>query len=216
MDVLPKVDVSQNTSNPPASTVTNLDRLSLPYIRRVWIGSIGGLSLGMFLGISYGAQMAGFRFRAENSHRLPKSPKGWYLYHKSKNYHMMLQGLKGGLKTGPSMALLSGGFFVAEEALDRCRGRQDFVSTTIAGIGIAGGYSLWSMQFLKMLYVLCCTFSLADKVILDRFHFYPAARTVKLALLTGLAFGAAQDALNLAKGRRLAYVDFLLRRDNAS
>lgn len=145
MDALPKVDVSQDTSDHPLSTAVSLDRLSLPYIRRVWIGGIGGLSLGTFLGISYGSQMAGFRFRAENSHRLPKSPKGWYLYHKSKNYHMMLQGLKGGLKMGPKMALLSGGFFVVEEALDRYGGRQDFVSTTIAGVSLAGGYSLWSM-----------------------------------------------------------------------
>lgn len=58
-------------------------------------------------------------------------------------------------------------------------------------------------------------FALADKVIADRFPFYPAARIVKLGLLTGLAFGLVQDALSLAKGRRLAYIDFLLRRDRS-
>jgi hypothetical protein len=50
----------------------------------------------------------------------------------------------------------------------------------------------------------------------DRFPFYTAARTIKLGLLTGLAFGLAQDALGLARGRRLAYVDFFLRRDRQS
>jgi hypothetical protein len=143
MDILPGDEVSQDTPIPTSPPMDH-NRLSLPYVTRVLIGSIGGFSLGTFLGVSYGSQTAGYRFRAENSHRLPKSPKGWYLYHKTKNYHMMLEGLKGGFKMGFKMSLITGGFFVIEEALDRLRDRQDFLSTTIAGISIAGGYSQWS------------------------------------------------------------------------
>lgn len=37
-----------------------------------------------------------------------------------------------------------------------------------------------------------------------------AARTAKVGLYTGLAFGLLQDLAGLARGRRLAYVDFLV------
>lgn len=45
-----------------------------------------------------------------------------------------------------------------------------------------------------------------------------AARTIRTGLYGGLAFGLAQDALGLARGRRLNYVDFLLgrRRDTSA
>ena len=43
----------------------------------------------------------------------------------------------------------------------------------------------------------------------DRFPLVTAARTAKIGLLSGLAFGLAQDALGLAKGRRPFYIDFL-------
>lgn len=87
---------------------------------------------------------AGLRYRAENAHRLPNTSTGWYLYHKSKNYHVILGGVKGGLKMGSKVASLAGGFFMIEAALDGLRGGQDFVSSLAAGLGIAGGFSIWS------------------------------------------------------------------------
>ena len=39
-----------------------------------------------------------------------------------------------------------------------------------------------------------------------------AARMAKMGLVCGLGFGLMQDALSLAKGKRLRYVDFILRR----
>ena len=47
----------------------------------------------------------------------------------------------------------------------------------------------------------------------DRFPLITAARTIRVGLLCGLGFGIVQDALGLARGRRLAYVDFLLGRN---
>ena len=46
--------------------------------------------------------------------------------------------------------------------------------------------------------------------IVDRFPLITAARTIRAGLLCGLGFGLVQDALGLARGRRPAYVDFLL------
>lgn len=89
--------------------------------------------------------MAGFRFRAENSHRLPTTSTGWFLYHKSKNYHTAFGGVKEGIKMGGKVSFWVGGFFMVEEAVDDLRGgRRDFLSTLVAGLSVAGGFSAWS------------------------------------------------------------------------
>ncbi|KFZ15078.1 hypothetical protein V501_02886, partial [Pseudogymnoascus sp. VKM F-4519 (FW-2642)] len=71
-------------------------RLSLPPSQRLLLGTSTAFLVGLTLGGSHGFGLAGLRFRAENAHRLPKEPTGWYLYHKSKNYKMMLEGVKEG------------------------------------------------------------------------------------------------------------------------
>lgn len=48
--------------------------------------------------------------------------------------------------------------------------------------------------------------------VLDKFPIITAARIARIGLLSGLAFGLAQDVLSMAAGRRLAYVDFMLGR----
>ena len=52
--------------------------------------------------------------------------------------------------------------------------------------------------------------------VIDRFPITTAARTAKTGLAIGLAYGLAQDAVAAAKGRRLGYVDFLLRQSRKS
>lgn len=52
----------------------------------------------------------------------------------------------------------------------------------------------------------------ADGPMLDILPLNTAARTIRTGLYGGLTFGLAQDALGLARGRRLGYVDFLLGR----
>ncbi len=128
----------------PNPTSINPNRLSLPYLTRVSSVTTGAFFTGMFLGLAHGMKTAGLRFRAENSHRFPTAPTGWYLYHKSKNYHVMLGGVKEGLKMGSKVAFWAGGFFMVEEAVDRLRGTKDFISTLVAGVGVAGGFSAWS------------------------------------------------------------------------
>lgn len=129
---------------PPLSAPTDHSRLSLPFRYRLPAVTVAGALAGGFLGLSHGSQTAGLRFRAENAHRLPNSSTGWYLYHKSKNYHMMLGAVKEGIKMGFKVGFCVGAFFTVEEAIDRARrGRRDFLSTVVAGLSLAGGFSAW-------------------------------------------------------------------------
>lgn len=140
------------------------ERLSLPFPLRLPLAtSIAALS-GLTLGLAHGSQERGLRFRAENAHRLPNSQVGWYLYHKSKNYHVALGGIQEGCKMALKQGFWVGAFFGMEEAVDRARfaarrrwvrlrGRgdvgdvvasRDFCSSVLAGLGTAGGFSAWS------------------------------------------------------------------------
>ena len=89
--------------------------------------------------------MAGMRFRAENSHRFPKSATGWYLYHKTKNYKIAFNSVKEGVKMGAKVSLWATSFLAVEEIVDLERGSKDFVSTAVAGLSVAGLFSAWSM-----------------------------------------------------------------------
>lgn len=46
----------------------------------------------------------------------------------------------------------------------------------------------------------------------DRLSMTAAARTARLGLMFGLAYGGVQDLVGLARGRPIGYVDFIKRR----
>ncbi|KAI0509072.1 hypothetical protein F5B22DRAFT_370469 [Xylaria bambusicola] len=161
-------------------------RLSIPPLVRIPAAATTAFGIGMTLGLAHGSKMAGLRFRAEHAHRLPTTTTGWYLYHKSKNYHLALGGLKEGFKVGARLSVLSTAMFFAENLFDVYRGSQDFISTVVASLAVAGGFSLW-----------------------NRFSAAETARTAKKGLIFGLAYGGIQDALSLAKGRSVGYVTFI-------
>jgi hypothetical protein len=121
-------------------------RLSLPYPARLALATTFSFLVGATLGLSHGAQMAGFRFRAENAHRLPQTPVGWYFYHKSKNYHMAYGGVKEGVKMGFKVSAWVAAFSALEDFWDRIRGTKDFINTVMSSLTVAGGFSLWSMN----------------------------------------------------------------------
>lgn len=164
-------------------------RLSLPFSLRLPMAAAFPFIGGMIFGSSYGYQLAGLRFRAENSHRLPTTATGWYLYHKAKNYQMAYQGIKEGVKLGSKLSFWTTGYFLLEDALDDSRGRKDFISSVLAGLVIAGGFSLF-----------------------NKLDIITAARTAKKGLGFGLAYGLTQDVLGYARGRPLAYVDWISKR----
>lgn len=161
-------------------------RLSIPPLIRIPAAAFTSFTVGMALGLAHGSKMAGLRFRAEHAHRLPTSTTGWYLYHKSKNYHLAFGGLKEGFKVGARLSVLSTAMFCAENLFDVYRGTKDVFSTVMASLAVAGGFSFW-----------------------NRFSAAETARTAKKGLMFGLAYGAIQDVVSLAKGRPVGYVNFI-------
>ncbi|CAD0098324.1 unnamed protein product [Aureobasidium mustum] len=224
------------TAAPDSTRPPPNDRLSIPFNWRLPLTTVLASFAGFGLGLTHGGQLSGLRFRAENAHRLPTSQVGWYLYHKSKNYHIMLGGIKEGFRMGARLSFWTAIFFVFEEAVDRFRGavvrnlvgfkerrreerqrrlfgddvyetpaeqalglehlhnergvwvQRDFMSTVVAAMGTAGGFSAW-----------------------NRFPVQTAARTATMGLKFGLVFGLMQDALSVARGRRVGYVEFVRR-----
>jgi hypothetical protein len=125
-------------------------RMGLPWHVRFPFATSIAFTVGMLLGTSHGSQAAGLRFRAENAHRLPTTPTGWYLYHKSKNYQRAYGGVMEGIKMGARVSIWTAGFFAIEEMYDRYRGTKDFVNTVFASLSVAGVFSIWSKSKIRL------------------------------------------------------------------
>ncbi|KIY65446.1 hypothetical protein CYLTODRAFT_424353 [Cylindrobasidium torrendii FP15055 ss-10] len=52
------------------------------------------------LGFIRSARASSLRYLAENAHRPPRTKQGWYFYQKTKNYRVLLAGIKGAAKDG--------------------------------------------------------------------------------------------------------------------
>jgi hypothetical protein len=52
------------------------------------------MCIGTAIGLVRGSRAAALRFLAENAHRPPTTVQGWYFYNKTKNYKMLLGGLR--------------------------------------------------------------------------------------------------------------------------
>ncbi|KAK1093055.1 hypothetical protein LTR48_003101 [Friedmanniomyces endolithicus] len=171
------------------------DRLSIPFPLRLPLALILAAVSGSVLGLSQGGLVAGLRFRAENAHRQPNTQTGWYLYHKSKNYHVALGGVLEAFKMAGKLGLWVGMFVTMEEGLDRGRAglvrvwrgvrggkeedvlvesSRDFVSTALAGLGTAGAFT-------------------------------------RMGAKVGFGFGIAEDVVSVLRGRRVGYVEFVKR-----
>ncbi len=184
----------------------SLYRLSMPFGVRLSLALTMSSVGGFMLGAAHGGTMGGLRFRAEHAHKMPVTHTGWYLYHKSKNYHAMWGGLKEGFKLAGKLSIWVAFLISAEEAVDCSRGgSKDFMSSVVAGLSCAGAFSVWSECF------PCCCGLLyqSNGCAKDRFPMHTAARTVKLGLKSGLAYGLLQDLVGMARGRRPGYVKFL-------
>lgn len=99
--------------------------------------------VGFALGAARGGHESQLRFRAEHAHKMPDSTAGWYLYHKSKNYHAAHGGFREGFRMGPRVGLWTSVALGLESTVDRCRGASDMFSTIVASLTVAGGFSLW-------------------------------------------------------------------------
>lgn len=168
-------------------------RLSIPFLPRFPLTIVLALFSGFFLGAAKGGARAAYRYRAENAHRLPTSQTGWYLYHKSKNYHKFLGGAKEGLRFGGRLSGWGALFVCSEELVDQLRGggddrQRDAAGTVCAGMTTAGIYS-WK----------------------NGSDIFTSARLARTALKASLTYGLFQDLMSTVRGRRPAYIDWVLR-----
>ncbi|RAH52759.1 hypothetical protein BO85DRAFT_442819 [Aspergillus piperis CBS 112811] len=163
-------------------------RLGIKLRKRIQYMSTSAFSAGLGIGYMHGSKTAAYRFRAENAHRFPDTARGWYQYHKSKNYQAFLQGSTQGLKMGFKLGTGALCFCLLEEVVDYARHDQrDFLSTVTAGLSMSGIYSVLARQ-----------------------DIYTAARSAKTGLKLSLAYGIVQDVLETWQGTRPAYVDIIL------
>ncbi|KAJ7283854.1 hypothetical protein C8J57DRAFT_956575, partial [Mycena rebaudengoi] len=84
---------------------------------RMYTVPLGAMVLGGVIGVNRGARLASMRFLAENAHRMPTTQQGWYYYHKTKNYRVMLGGLRGAARDSGYLGLVTVGWVCAEEGL---------------------------------------------------------------------------------------------------
>ncbi|KAF8897306.1 hypothetical protein BD779DRAFT_1379684, partial [Infundibulicybe gibba] len=75
--------------------------------------------VGTAIGLMRGAQTASLRFLAENVHRPPTTVQGWYFYNKTKNYKVMLGGLKGAGAEASRLGAVAVGWVGIEDGLER-------------------------------------------------------------------------------------------------
>ena len=94
---------------------------------------------GATIGLFRGTRTASLQFLAENAHRAPTTLQGWYFYNKTKNYRMILGGLRQGGVDGIRMGLTGLGWVGFEEGMRRTG--LDEMREVGAGIGTAGTFS---------------------------------------------------------------------------
>ncbi|KAL5596539.1 hypothetical protein BROUX41_006765 [Berkeleyomyces rouxiae] len=184
----PSAPAAPELPTPGAAPAANADRprLGIPASLRLLAAGSTSFATGALLGMAQGGRMAQLRFRAEHAHKTPSTMTGWYLYHKSKNYHAAQGAIVEGVRMGARLGVWTTAMFALEQTVDRYRGRRDLVSTVLASLSVAGLFSLW-----------------------NRFNMPTFTRTARYGLVFGLAYGGLQDAACAVQGNasQLSYVD---------
>lgn len=96
----------------------------------------GAMCVGTAIGLVRGSRAAGLRFLAENAHRPPTTVQGWYFYNKTKNYRMMLGGLRKAGTDAAKLGFTALAWVTFEEGLHQVG--LDDLGEVGAGIGTAG------------------------------------------------------------------------------
>lgn len=92
-------------------------RITIP--ERYYLLPGAAIIVGTTIGLFRGSRTASLRFLAENAHRPPKTVRGWYLYNKTKNYRVLLGGLKGAGADATKLGLTAAGWVIVEEGCTR-------------------------------------------------------------------------------------------------
>ena len=115
-------------------------RLTIP--QRFYLLPGAAVVLGAALGFVRGSRRASLRFLAENVHRPPTTVQGWYFYNKTKNYRMMLAGLREAGADALRLGAAAAGWVCLEEGVARLGGAAEPFKEVVAGVGTAGIFSL--------------------------------------------------------------------------
>ncbi|KAH8105943.1 hypothetical protein BXZ70DRAFT_872790, partial [Cristinia sonorae] len=83
-------------------------RLTIP--SRYYLLPGAAITVGTTIGLFRGSRTASLRFLAENAHRPPTTVQGWYFYNKTKNYRVILGGLKGAAADAFRLGITAGGW----------------------------------------------------------------------------------------------------------
>ncbi|GME77249.1 unnamed protein product [Ambrosiozyma monospora] len=171
-------------------------RLGIPAPARVLLFATAGFLAGGLGGMLVGYKSAGLRFLASNSHRLPKSFNGWYMYHKRKGYfclkESMILGFKTGCKTGGFTMLLFG----LEAGLDEMRNKLSSYGTT------KDEGSKW--DFTDTMMASCLSGFLYAWV--HGLNKVQSKDLIKKGGKAGLLFGLSQDLLQFVRGADVWYL----------
>ncbi|KAJ3762900.1 hypothetical protein EV360DRAFT_34640 [Lentinula raphanica] len=143
------VDNNSNGSKFGAKKIIQTDengRIHLAIPPRVLILPGVAFIVGATIGIVRGGRASSLRFLAENAHRPPRTVKGWYFYNKTKNYRVLLGGIKGAARESGKLVAISAGWVGIEEGLGALGGPWSEVKEVGAGLGTAalfcGAYRL--------------------------------------------------------------------------
>ncbi|KAF8528810.1 hypothetical protein BU17DRAFT_37334 [Hysterangium stoloniferum] len=131
------MEVDGNTSDVTTGSGPAI-RLTIPveYYRLPLAMTVSGGVIGMFRG----GRKESLRYLAENAHRAPKTLQGWYFYKKTKNYRVILGGLRGAGADGTRLGLTAVGWVGLEEGMRRTG--LDEVREIGAGIGTGGLFAV--------------------------------------------------------------------------
>jgi hypothetical protein len=167
---------------------------------------VATMGYGFGMGAAVGGRKAADRYRAMNAHRTPSTQAGWYLYHRSKSYHMTVGAVKEGVKFGGILSIWASMFMLVEEGLDHARGslfakrnedvamgQRDALNTTLAALMTSGLYTHW-----------------------HRMDVFATTKMAKMSVKYGLLYGLMQDALSTLRGERPAYVSWMAHKTGAS
>ncbi|KAI0686791.1 hypothetical protein BC835DRAFT_1229957, partial [Cytidiella melzeri] len=116
-------------------------RLNIP--PRFYLLPGAAVVLGTTLGLVRGSRRASLRFLAENVHRPPTTVQGWYFYNKTKNYRVLMAGLKEAGAEAAKLGTTAAGWVCFEEGMNRLRYPwADHLREVVAGTGTAAVFSL--------------------------------------------------------------------------
>lgn len=207
--------LTSTTMSSPAAAAADDDapaarkqiRLTIP--QRFYLLPGAAIVLGVTIGLFRGSRRASLRFLAENVHRPPTTVQGWYFYQKTKNYRVILGGLKEAGADALRLGTTAAGWVCFEEGATRLGEDVENVKEVIAGVGTAGIFSL------------ACEFSVRSHPLLgvrwadscacaDQLPMKATGRTMLLGLLIGCSLRGlryTQEKLRTHAAERAARLD---------